>query len=107
MSWITVIWSIGAGACLTLAFLQFVVWWKDRTAHANLVFSVFAIAVAIFAALELALMRSETHQQYGATLRWIHVSAWVMVGATVVFVWIYLKTGRRWLAWCVVAVVSV
>jgi len=40
MSWVTVIWSVGAGACLTLAFLQFIVWWKDRSARANLVFSV-------------------------------------------------------------------
>jgi hypothetical protein len=28
MSWVTVIWSISAGACLTLAFLQFIVWCK-------------------------------------------------------------------------------
>ena len=64
MSWVTVIWSIGSGACLTLALMNCVIWWKDRTARANLVFSVMAIAVAIFAALELALMRAQTSEQF-------------------------------------------
>ena len=104
MSWVTVIWSVGGGACLTLAFLQFIVWWKDRGARANLVFSILAIAVAIFAALELALMRAETHEQFGTALRWMHVSAWVMIAATVGFVRLYLKAGRKWLAWTVIGI---
>ena len=57
MNWVTVIWSIGAGACLTLALLHILVWWNSRAARVNLVFSVLAIAVASLAALELALMR--------------------------------------------------
>jgi PAS domain S-box-containing protein len=104
MSWITVIWSIGAGACLTLAFLQFMVWWKDRTARANLVFSFGAVAVAVFAALEFALMQAETPEQFGRLTRWIHVPAWVLIVSIVVFVRIYLNAGRRWLAWTIVAV---
>jgi PAS domain S-box-containing protein len=104
MSWITVIWSIGAGACLTLAFLQFIVWWKDRTARANLVFSFGAVAVAVFAALEFALMQAETPEQFGRLTRWIHVPAWVLIVSIVVFVRIYLNAGRRWLAWTIVAV---
>jgi len=59
MSWVTLIWSMCAGACLMLALMHLVVWGKDRTARANLVFSVMAIAVAVFAVLELALMRAE------------------------------------------------
>ena len=104
MSWVTVIWSIGAGACLTLAFLQFIVWWKDRAAHASLVFSIGAVAVAVFAALELALMRAETPEQFGIAARWIHVPAAVLIVSIVAFVRFYLKAGRRWLAWSVVAV---
>jgi len=104
MSWITVIWSLGAGACLTLAFLQFIVWWKDRTARANLVFSFGAVAVAVFAALEFALMQAETPEQFGRLTRWIHVPAWVLIVSIVVFVRIYLNAGRRWLAWTIVAV---
>ena len=104
MSWVTVIWSIGSGACLTLAFIQFVVWWKNRAARANLAFSVLAIAVASFAALELALMRAQTPEQFGEVVRWLHVPVWVMIASLVVFVRLYLRAGRRWLAWTVVGV---
>src|SRR6188474_784691 len=104
MNWVTVIWSIGAGACLTLAFVQFIVWWKDRAARANLAFSVLAIAVAALAALELALMRAETPEQFGTVARWIHVPAWVIVVSLVVFVRLYLRAGRPWLAWSIIGV---
>ncbi len=104
MSWVTVIWSMSAGACLTLAFLQFMVWCKDRAARANLVFVLGAVAVAVFAGLELALMRSETPAQFGTVARWIHVPAWVLIVSIVAFVRLYLNAGRRWLAWTVVAV---
>jgi PAS domain S-box-containing protein len=102
MSWVTVIWSVGGGACLTLAFLQFIVWWKDRTARANLAFSVLAVAVAFSAGFELALMRAETQIQFGTALRWMHVSGWVMIVSTVVFVRLYLKAGRNWIGWLVI-----
>ena len=104
MSWVTVIWSAGGGACLTLAFIQFIVWWKNRAARANLVFSVLAIAVASFAALELALMRAQTPEQFGEVVRWLHVPVWVMITSLVAFVRLYLRAGRRWLAWAVVGV---
>ena len=104
MSWVTVIWSIGAGACLTLAFLQFIVWWKDRTARANLVFSLGALAAAVFAALEFALMRAETPEDFARVTRWIHVPGWVLIVSIIAFVRLYLNAGRRWLAWTVVAV---
>jgi len=104
MSWVTVIWSMSAGACLTLAFLQFIVWCKDRAARANLVFALGAVAVAVFAGLELALMRAETPAQFGIVARWIHVPGWVLIVSIVAFVRLYLNAGRRWLAWTVVAV---
>jgi len=104
MSWVTVVWSLGAGACITLAFLQFIVWWKDRAARANLVFSVGAVAVAVFAALEYALMGAETPEAFGTLTRWIHVPAWVLIVSIVAFVRLYLNAGRRWLAWTVVSV---
>ena len=104
MSWVTIIWWMSAGACLTLAFLQFIVWWKDRAARANLVFAFGAVAVAIFAALELALMRADTTAQFDTITRWIHVPAWVLIVSIVAFVRLYLNAGRRWLAWTIVAV---
>jgi two-component system sensor kinase FixL len=104
MSWVTVVWSIGSGGCLTLALMHFVVWWKDRAARANLVFSVMSIAVVAFAALELAMMRAETPAQFGMAVRWMHVPAWVIIASLVGFVRLYLKAGRPWLAWTIVGV---
>ena len=95
---------MGAGACLTLAVMHIFVWWKDRAARASLAFSVFAIAVAIFAALELALMRAQTPKHFGTIMRWIHVALWVMIASLVVFVRLYLRPGRRWLAYVVIGV---
>jgi two-component system sensor kinase FixL len=102
MNWVTVIWSMGAGACLTLALIHIVVWWKDRAARANLVFSVLAIAVATFGLLELVLMRATTPEQLGTVVRWMHVPAWLMIASIVGFVRLYLNAGRQWLAWTVV-----
>jgi len=102
MNWVTIVWSMGAGACLTLAVIHIVVWWKDRTARANLVFSVTAIAVAAFAAIEFAMMRAETPEQFGIAVRWVHVPVWVITVSLVIFVRLYLKAGRLWLAWAVV-----
>src|SRR5437773_3382218 len=107
MNWVTVIWSMGSGACLTLALMHVVVWWKDRAARANLVFSVMAIAVAAFAALELALMRAETPEQFGIAVRWVHVPMWFIIASLVIFVRLYLRAGRQWLAWAVVGVRTV
>ena len=38
MSWVTVIWSMVASACLTLAVIYFVVWCTNRAAWAHLLF---------------------------------------------------------------------
>ena len=107
MNWVAVIWSVGVGACLTLAVINLVVWWNDRTARANLAFSVLAVAVAALAALELALMWARTPEQFGTVARWIHVPAWVIVVSLVVFVRLYLRAGRPWLAWAVVGLRTV
>src|SRR5438094_1992034 len=107
MNWVIVIWSAGSGACLALALMHFVVWWKDRTARANLIFAVMATAVTVLAALELAMMRAETPGQFGIAVRWLHVPAWVIVASLVGFVRLYLRVGRRWLAWTVVGLRTV
>ena len=95
---------MGAGACLTLALINFVVWWKDRAARANLAFSLLATAVAVFAALELALMRAQTPEQFNTIVRWLHVPLWLMIASLVTFVRLYLRAGRRWLAVAVIGV---
>src|SRR5437016_1092334 len=101
MSWITVVWSMNAAACLTLAAFYCVVWCKQRENWVHLVFSVSAVAAAAIAAFELAMMRAQTVGQYEALLRWIHVPVWVLIVSFVMFVRLYLHAGRPWLAWSI------
>ena len=101
MSWVTVIWSMIAAACLTLAAAHLLVWFRRRTAWANLLFSLTAVATAGVAACELWAMRAQTPEEFGAALRWAHVPYWVVVVSLVGFVRTYLRAGRPWLAWTV------
>jgi two-component system sensor kinase FixL len=104
MSWVTIIWSMIASACLTLAAMHLLIWYKKRTAWASLVFAVMAVSTAALSGLELWGMRSETPQEYADILRWAHVPYWVLIISLVVFVRVYMRAGRSWLAWTVCAV---
>ena len=99
MSWVTIIWSMIASACLTLAAVNLLVWCKKRTEWANLLFSLTAVGTAGMAYCELWMMRAETPGQFGTALRWLHVPAWALLVALVGFVRLYLRAGRPWLAW--------
>jgi PAS domain S-box-containing protein len=99
MSWVTIIWSMTASACLTLAAVNLLVWCKKRAAWANLLFSLTAVGTAGMAYCELWMMQAETPGQFGAALRWLHVPAWALLVALVGFVRLYLRAGRSWLAW--------
>jgi two-component system, LuxR family, sensor kinase FixL len=101
MSWITIVWSMNAAACLTLAGIYLLVWCKQRENWVHLVFSSSAVAAAVIAAFELAMMHAEAVGQYEALMRWIHVPVWVLVISFVSFVRLYLHAGRRWLAWSI------
>jgi two-component system sensor kinase FixL len=101
MSWITIVWSMNAAACLTLAAIYLVVWCKQRQVLAHLVFSITAVAAAAIAGFELAMMHAGTVGQYEALIRWIHVPVWLLTVAFVAFVRLYLHAGRPWLAWSI------
>src|SRR5438105_11685385 len=101
MSWMTILWSMNATACLTLAAFYCVVWSKQRENSVHLLFSCSAIAAAAIAAFELAMMHAETVEQYQALVRWIHVPVWALIVSFVIFVRLYLHAGRRWLAWSI------
>src|SRR6266540_7533952 len=101
MSWITIVWSMNAAACLTLAGIYLLVWCKQREGWAHLLFSFTAVAAAAIAAFELAMMHAETVGRYEALLRWIHVPVWVLIVSFVSFVRLYLRAGRPWLAWSI------
>ena len=101
MSLITIIWSMSASACLTLAGINFMVWYQNRKVWANLIFSLLATGTAAWALCELWMMRAETSAEFATVLRWGHVAVWLLILSLVGFVRVYLKAGRRWLAWTV------
>ena len=101
MSWITIVWSMNAAACLTLAGIALLVWCKQRENWVHLVFSASAVAAAAIAAFELEMMHCETVGQYEALVRWIHVPTFVLIVSFVSFVRLYLHAGRPWLAWTI------
>jgi two-component system, LuxR family, sensor kinase FixL len=107
MSWVTVIWSMTAAACLTLALMHGFIWCRQRKAWANLLFALMAVATAAIAGFELAMMRAATPAAFGLALRWLHVPAWVVIVSLVGFVHLYLRAGRLWLAWTICGVRTV
>ena len=104
MSWVTVIWSMIAAACLTLALVHGLVWWWRRAARANVVFALTAVATTLLAAGELWMMRAGTPEDFATAVRWTHLPAWLLIVALAGFVRLHLRAGRRWLAWTVCGV---
>ena len=101
MSWVTLLWSMDAAFCFTLAGMYLLVWWKQRKGWVHLLFSCSALAAGAIAGFELISMRAETTAQYGTVLRWAHVPVWVLLVSIVWFVRLYLRAGRPWLAWSI------
>jgi two-component system sensor kinase FixL len=101
MSWITIVWSMNAGACFVLAGVCFLVWCKQRESWPHLLFSCSAVAAAAVALMELAMLHGNTVGQYAELIRWIHVPVWVLTLSFVAFVRLYLRAGRPWLAWSI------
>ena len=104
MSLITIIWSMTASACLTLAVINLVVWCKSRKAWAYLLFSLTAASMAAFTFFELWMMQAESLAEFATAMRWAHVPLFLWLVSTTWFVRLYLGAGRRWLAWSVCAV---
>ncbi len=73
MPWVTILWSMVASACLTLAAIHLLIWSMNRAAWANLLFSLSALATAALAGCEYWMMRAETPAEYATALRWLHV----------------------------------
>ena len=103
MSWITLVWSMNAGACLTLGAFYVAVWCKQRENWVHLLFSSSAVAAAVISAFELWMLNATTVEQYQLLMRWIHVPVWVLTLSFVAFVRLYLHAGRAWLAWSIYA----
>jgi two-component system sensor kinase FixL len=101
MSLITIIWSMVASSCFTLAAINLLVWIRNRTAWANLLFSLTAVSLAVFTFFELAMMRAGTPTEFGVVMRWAHIPLLAWLFSLTWFVRIYFGAGRLWLAWSV------
>ena len=99
MSSVTVIWSMVASACFTLAAIYFLVWWSNRTARATLLFALTAAFTATFTLCELRQLRAGTSEELLSAMRWTHIALLGLLVSTTWFVTFYLGAGRRWLAW--------
>ena len=98
MSWVVVIWSMVASACLTLAAIYGFVWSRNRTAWAHLLFAATAASTAVFTFCELWLMRVETPGELLTALKWGHLALLFWLVSIIWFVRLHLGTGRLWLA---------
>ena len=101
ISWCTAVWSMMAASSLTLALVHGMVWWRRREVWTGLVFSAAAVFTAAFAGCELWMMQAETPEQLGLAMRWSHAPVWLLTLSLIVFVRLYLRAGRLWLAWTV------
>lgn len=99
MSWVTFIWSMTAGICLTLGAVHFLVWIYRREQWANLVFSISAAAATGYAVLDMVALRERTPEEYGQLWRWA-LSLGIVEGVLIAwFIRLYLGAGRLWLLW--------
>lgn len=98
MSWVTVVWSMIASACLTLALIYFLVWLRNRAGRAQLLFSLTAAATAVFAFSELRIMRAETPAELLTAMKWVQLTLSFWLVSITWFVFFYLGAGRLWLA---------
>ena len=99
MNWIIIVWSMNAAACLTLAGIYLLVWCRQRTDWAYFVLSCSAVAAAALTGFELVLLEAQSPEDYAVTLRWAQLPVWALVVSVVIFVRLYLRAGRLWLAW--------
>jgi two-component system, LuxR family, sensor kinase FixL len=90
-----------ASACLTLAAMHLLIWCRNRTAWASLLFAVTAVGSAGLAFCELWMMEAATPAEFGLALRWLHLPAWMVIVGLVSLVRVHLRAGRWWLAWAV------
>jgi two-component system, LuxR family, sensor kinase FixL len=97
MDWIDAVWPMMAAASLTLGFIHALVWLKQKTQTAHLMFALTATSVAALALIEVLMLDARTPELYGVLLRWAHVPFALMIVGLVSFVRLHLHVGNLWL----------
>jgi len=104
MSLVTTLWSMQAAAALTLAVLYGGVWTVDRRNLANLTLCIVALGMAGVARAEVGMMHAATAAEYGEWVRLCYLPVFFAVVGQVLFVHLYLGTGRRGLLVTIVGI---
>ena len=102
MNGVTVLWSMNAAACLTLAGIHLLVWSRAREKWGHLLFSTCAVAVVGVAVCEWLIIHAADVESMGRSLWWAQVAVWGVFVSLVGFTRSYLRAGQPWLAWAVV-----
>lgn len=98
MPWLTILYSATGAACVTLALVQLLIWFRQPTRHTHLAFSITALSVAAVTPFELMMARAQSIEQFGRALYWLYLPAGLATLALIWFILLYFRTGRRWLA---------
>src|SRR4029077_6915607 len=93
-----------AAAALTLAVLYGVVGAVDRRNLSHLTLCVVAISMAVVARAELGMMHASTAAAYGEWMPWCYLPGFFAVVGQVLFVHLYLGTGRSDLLWSIIGI---
>lgn len=105
MSWVTVAWSALAACCLTLAAQHVLIGARQQPLQ-NFLFAATCISGAAMAGFELALMRASSAREYGGIMQASHVALFCLLVSLVLFVRVFFRAGRTWLAGAVIGVRS-
>ena len=73
MSLVTIVYSMIAGVCFTLAAVHLPVWLRNREARATLAFAVAAVCSGAIACGELLMLTAATPAEYAAAQKWNNV----------------------------------
>lgn len=103
MNGIDILWPMMGAASLTLGLIHMMVWLRQRTQPAHLVFSIAAAAVAVLSLCELLIMSAATPARYAEVLRWSHVPVAVLAVSLVIFVQLHFRLGWSWLGFAACA----
>jgi two-component system, LuxR family, sensor kinase FixL len=112
MSWITIIWSMVASACLTLAFIHFYIWVRDTRRYAYFLFSLAALGAALTGIFELFTLQAQSVSQYDWAMYWGQIPEALFVIVIGWFIRVYFHVGHRWILitiaalWTVLLVVN-
>lgn len=98
MSILTIIWSLVAGACVTLALMQYFIWMRDRKETANLLFSFSAIGAAGIAIFKLWGLKTIDINLYSLEVKLTHIPIFILLISLIWFIYVYFGTARKWLA---------